>query len=51
MDENEMDEMIHNEGYDAYCVQNDIDTCPYTGRLSMVWVAGWLDAEQEDYDL
>jgi ribosome modulation factor len=44
-------EMIYEEGYDAYVYElNDIDSCPYSGRLSMVWMAGWLDAEQDDYD-
>jgi ribosome modulation factor len=45
-----MTEIIYYEGYDAYHAKNDIDTCPYGGRLATIWMNGWRDAEQEDYD-
>lgn len=44
-------ETIYDEGYDAcYYELSDIDNCPYSGPMSTVWMAGWIDAEKEDHD-
>lgn len=48
MGEWEMEE-IYEDGCDAYYYQlNDIDNCLHAGRLSIVWMAGWIDEKEKE---